>query len=197
MINYITGKVVDSDVRSISVDIGSLCLTVRVPVSAQFPINESVSLCTYFHWNQEQGPSLFGFLTEADRAFFSIALSCSGLGPKIALALLADLGVVTSMYAITMGDCLKLATVNGIGKKKAEQIVMQLRYKIDSIRHLVKSTDKEHSRWHDISEALTALNYSRSEVTDAMSYVHTLSDASSISFDQAMRKALSFLSKKI
>ena len=61
-------------------------------------------LHTYLHWNQEQGPSIFGFASDIEREVFLLIISCSGIGPKIGLAVLAQIGSQSFIRAVQQED---------------------------------------------------------------------------------------------
>src|SRR5579862_3751313 len=92
MIHMITGVVKAQYDQAIMVDIGALGFLVQVPQNAGFQVGSTVCLHTYLHWNQEQGPSMFGFPSDVERETFLLIISCTGIGPKIGLAVLAQLG---------------------------------------------------------------------------------------------------------
>jgi Holliday junction DNA helicase RuvA len=75
---------------------------------------------------REDGWSLFGFDQAGERAIFQRLLSASGFGPKLALALLSTLGPVRTVRSIQQRDIAALSTVSGIGRKKAEKLVVEL-----------------------------------------------------------------------
>ncbi len=74
---------------------------------------------------------LFGFLKHLDRQLFIFLLEASGVGPKLALAVLSNLEGESLLRALRMGDLARLTGVPGIGKKKAERIVLELRDKVE------------------------------------------------------------------
>jgi Holliday junction DNA helicase RuvA len=75
---------------------------------------------------REDGWALYGFDRVAERAVFQRLLSASGFGPKLALALLSTMGPERAVRSIQQRDIAALATVNGIGRKKAEKLVVEL-----------------------------------------------------------------------
>src|SRR5947208_8387380 len=127
MVHTIKGMVTGVAVQQIVLDCGALALTLQVPDEKVFALNSQLIVYSHLHWNQEQGPTLFGFSHEIDRTVFLLIISCSGLGPKIALAILAHMGVQPFLTAITSGDEQALSRVSGIGAKKAEQMIVQLK----------------------------------------------------------------------
>jgi len=92
-----------------------------------------------------------------------------------------------------------LSKVTGIGAKKAEHIIVQLKGKVaDVIKSGINLGSAQHlTEWHTVVQALESLNYSRTEITHAMSYVQQhASETQQRSFDQLLRQALSYLSKQ-
>jgi len=82
---------------------------------------------------REDGWTLFGFGTEAERRFFQRLTTVSGVGPKLALALLSALGLERGARAVRDRDVAALASVSGIGKKTAERLVLELAEKVGDL----------------------------------------------------------------
>ncbi len=200
MFAHLSGTITALSSQLIVVDVNSIGFAVQVPRETSFTLEQKVHLYTHLHWNQEQGPSLFGFATEAERTVFLLLISCSGVGPKLALAVLADLGVSPFLEAVQAGNESALSSVSGIGEKKAEQIIVQLKHKVAKLLASGAATSFEGAkideRWHEVSQVLQTLNYSRQEISAAMNYVRETCAGKQEPFDQMMRHALSFLSKK-
>jgi len=198
MIHMITGVIKAQYDQAIMVDIGTLGFLVQVPQNAGLEVGSTVSLHTYLHWNQEQGPSIFGFNTDVEREVFLLIISCTGIGPKIGLAVLAQLGYQAFIRAVQQEDILALSKVSGIGAKKAEQIIVQLKHKVARfIKSGVQLDDEGQSAsWNTVTEVLESLSYSRTEISLAMKHLKQEHPNTQLPFDQLMRHALSFLSKK-
>ena len=199
MISTITGTIQSITEQDLTLSIGVISFTLQVPNPQQFQKDTTIELQTYLHWNQEQGPSLFGFLRDLERTVFLLFITCSGIGPKIALAVLSQLGAEQALYALQTSNEKALAQVSGIGAKKAEQIIAHLKHKAQKIT--ITSTTALSpacmTEWTDVSQALTSLNYTRTEIMHAMQHLRqTCTDSGSVSFDKLMRHALSFLAKK-
>jgi holliday junction DNA helicase RuvA len=200
MFDYFVGTVKESQDQEIILDIGNIGIALHVASSHSFEKNNSLKIYSYLHWNAENGPSLFGFAHTLERTVFKIIISCSGIGPKIALAILADLGSQQFLQAISTADDQLLSKVNGIGKKKAEQIIVQLKHKVAQLIETgaVDVSDmKDVSHYNDVSLALQSLNYSRIEIGRAMDYVKKNVQDNKITFDVLLRQALAYLSKQI
>lgn len=161
-------------------------------------IGSQATVHVYMHWNQEQGPSLYGFSSELDKTVFLMIISCSGIGPKLGIAVLAAMSAQDFLGAIQTGNDKAFSAISGIGSKKAEQLVLQLR---DKVAKLVKSgveldEASQGGHWHTVSQALASLNYTRAEITQTMKYLSQTYGGTALTFDQLMRHALSYLAKK-
>jgi holliday junction DNA helicase RuvA len=198
MINFLKGTVLDYKDHTITLDVQNIGFQIQCPEHYTFIKGESLALHIYLQWHQENGPFLFGFQTELEKTIFLLIISCSGIGPKIGLAILSGLKPASFLKAVQAGDEKALSSVNGIGAKKAEQMIVQLRHKVAKLVEsgIVVEHDVEFEQWKNISEVLASLNYSRSEVSNALHYIKE-SDHTNATFDQLLRKALSFLSKRV
>lgn len=115
---------------------------------------------------REDSWSLYGFDHAAERAVFQRLLTASGFGPKLAMALLSTLGPERTVRSIQQRDIAALATVNGIGRKKAEKLVVELgdRFKDTSVdlAHPARGPGEE------AVQALTRLGYPAGVAEDAV-----------------------------
>lgn len=198
MITAINGIIKVAKEQSLVIDVGSFAVQVAVPQEALFEVGKTVSLATYMHWNQEQGPSLFGFSSELEKAVFLVIIDCSGIGPKIGLAVLAHLGAERFIEIVQASDEKALSKVSGIGPKKAEQMIVQLKHKVAKLLDSgIKVTGSAQlTQWQNIQEVLESLNYSRAEIVLAMRQLRESTTDAQLPFDQLMRRALGYLAKK-
>lgn len=199
MINTYSGIVKDIQDSILTVENNGMGLAIQVPQSALFSVGQKADLLVHMHWNSENGPSLFGFANALEKNVFLMITSCSGLGPKLAMAVLGQLGASEFLEAVQSGNEDALSDVSGIGEKKAEQIIVQLKHKvaklIESGAHIGASATLE--KRHEISQVLKSLNYSPQEVRAAMNYINEQYPQSSVAFDQLVRHALAFLAKRV
>ncbi len=197
MIDYLTGSVKEVNEQSVTVDIGNIGIAIQVASGFLFQVGKKVTIHVYIHWNQEQGPTIFGFSSVLDRQVFLLIISCTGIGPKIALAVLHDLSAKKFLQAVQTGNDTILNSVSGIGTKKAEQIIVYLKHKVAQLiaRGIDLDDAQDLKQWYEISLALESLNYSRTEVSRAMNHLKKSYGQTTISFDQLLRQALSFLAK--
>jgi len=113
-------------------DVHGVGYEVRIPLSTFFELpdeGKTVRLCIHTHV-REDAFQLFGFGSETERALFRLLLATSGVGPKLALAILSGLPANKLVAALRAGDLAALASIPGVGKKTAERMVLDLREKV-------------------------------------------------------------------
>lgn len=198
MIEHISGDVQEVREDSIVVSVGPIGFGLQVASPQVFTKNQSVTLLVHMHWNSDNGPSFFGFQTDLEKQVFLLVIGCSGIGPKIGLSVLRDLGAQQFLQAISMEDDRILAKVGGLGPKKVEQIIVQLKRKVAK---LLKSGIKLEAAsgafidWQNVTEVLSSLHYSRGEIGRAMKHLKDNFADQQMPFDGLIRHALSFLAK--
>lgn len=132
MIGRIRGTLISKRPPWVLVEVGGVGYELEVPMSTLYDmpdVGREVILLTHYA-NKEETVALYGFLTEAERALFRGLQKVSGIGARIALAVLS--GVSTSDFArlVQAGDVAALTRIPGIGKKTAERIVVELRDRV-------------------------------------------------------------------
>lgn len=202
MINYIKGTILTISETNFTIFSDKLDLAFQVfnPNSLSFAKNQEVSLYTYMHWNQEQGPTLYGFLTEEEKKIFLLIIDCSGIGPKIALTILAQMKPGEFIKIIQDQDVKALSSINGLGPKKSEQIIVQLKHKIVNLMEsgfAVEDSSSISKHIRNVSDVLNSLNYSKQEIISTLDYLRNNSQIRDFTFDQLLRHALGYLSKRI
>jgi holliday junction DNA helicase RuvA len=199
MMNHINGKVISIINSIVIVEVGGFGLTLSMPHPGSLAVGKTAQIAVYLHWNQENGPSLYGFCSELEKIVFNLIISCSGIGPKIGLAVLGSLSASQFLAAVREHDIKTLSSVNGIGSKKAEQMLVTLRHKVAKLYAsgaIMAGEENGSAHWKDLSDALGSLNYSRAEIQQALAYLHESSVGKDMQFDQLLRTALSYLSQK-
>lgn len=200
MLSHVEGTVKSIYENSAVIDIGTIGLLIHTCPTSSLVLGSSICLYTHLHWNQEQGPSIYGFATSLERDVFVLIIGCSGLGPKIGLNIIAHIGPETFLSAIQEENAKTLSIVNGIGIKKAEQIIMQLKHKvIDFIKNTTTQIKRANKHLYEVKEALNSLHYTQKEISEALRYVTTDENRHNNeqpSFNHLMRQALAFLAKK-
>lgn len=199
MISCITGTVSHIVDNTATIELaGGIGFEVQTPHAARLNHGATTKLYTYLHWHQEQGPSLYGFAEQVDRTLFTLLISCTGVGPKMALTMLKHMSSSELATALYEQDIQKLSSISGIGPKKAEQIAVHLKSKVAKLLESGTLIGNSAGMAHltSVSQALIALNYSRTEISQALNYVQEQGVQNELTFDTALRKALAFLSKR-
>lgn len=175
MISHLNGTLEHIDQSHVVIDVGDVGYRVNVPASVlnRLPkVGEKVKLFT-IQVVREDDISLYGFMQKEERALFSLFLSVSGIGPKLAMALISGFPIDRLVSAIASGDVALLSSVSGIGRKTAERIVVELREKIGrayAIRpsEMTAGIRGESAIISDSIAALIALGYSPREAREAI-----------------------------
>jgi Holliday junction DNA helicase RuvA len=168
MIGRLTGQLVEKSPPQLLVDVAGVGYEVDVPMSTFYnlpSLGERVVLLTHFVV-REDAQLLFGFLTASERNTFRQLIKISGVGPRMALALLSGLSVAELAQAITAQDSARLVKVPGIGKKTAERLLLELKGKLGA--DLALPAHVANDAQADILQALVALGYSDREATAAL-----------------------------
>lgn len=166
MIAYLRGVLAEKEITRVVVECHGVGYEAAIPLSTfdRLPAEGAeVKLYTH-HEVREDAQLLFGFATKPERDMFRLVTTVSGVGPKLALAVLSGLTVGDLQLAVSQGDVKRLAAVKGIGKKTAARIVVELKDKINPIEALANAT-AETSReqgavLRDAMLALAALGFS-------------------------------------
>jgi Holliday junction DNA helicase RuvA len=172
---------------SIIVNVGGIGFRVYVPsstLSQLGAVKGKVFLYTHLHV-REDNISLYGFASSEELALFKNLISVSGIGSKLALALLSALNPEQLVMAITSGDIDLLSQTPGIGKKMASRLVVELKGKLEKEWKEVAMPLAPESA--DVIAALTGLGYSVAEATKAIS---KLPDSEELSLEEKIKIAL-------
>lgn len=135
---------------------------------------------------KEDGWSLFGFDRAAERMVFQRLLGASGFGPKLALALLSALGAERTVRSILARDLAALSSVSGVGRKKAERLVLELQDKFGDIS--LQTPAPRAPGGDDAVQALVGLGYGPGAADEAVRAA--LADGSPSETSQLIRRAL-------
>lgn len=193
MIGRLSGTVVAKQPPQIIVDVGGVGYEVDVPMSTFYALpatGERVQLATHYVV-REDAHLLFGFATEEERAAFRQLIKVTGIGPKVALAVLSGLSVAELNQAIAMQDVKRLTRVPGIGNKTAERLLLELKGKVVATAGGKGAAPAAvASPADDVTNALLALGYSEKEAAAACRDL-----PADLPLNDAIRQALKALSK--
>jgi holliday junction DNA helicase RuvA len=190
MIGRIQGIVVEKNFPQVIVSCNGVGYEIDVPMSTFYPLprtGEEVTLLTHLVV-REDAHLLYGFITAGERTAFRQLLRISGVGPKVALAVLSGLSVEDLAAAIANDDAARLTKVPGIGKKTAERLVLELRDKLPKTLGLARAAS--HDGGGDVIGALLGLGYNEREAQAAVKQL-----PADLQLADAIRQALRLLAK--
>ena len=176
MISFLHGRLVDILPTQITLDVGGVGYDVLIPLSSYDKLpqpGEQVKVLTHLAI-REDAHVLYGFMTAQERELFRLLIhSVSGIGPKIALNVLSGMNVTTFRGAVANGDVKALSQVNGVGRKTAERIVVELKDKIGSAGAWEASSASRalsplDQKINDAVLALIALGFKQVDAHDAI-----------------------------
>lgn len=133
MITFLDGKLITALPTQAIVDVGGVGYEVFIPLSSYDKLpaaGQGVRILTHLHV-REDAQILYGFMTAAERDLFRLLVNnVSGIGPKLALAVLSGMSVNNFKAAVVNSDVASLSKISGLGKKTAERIVLELKDKL-------------------------------------------------------------------
>lgn len=194
MISSLNGKVESLGSEWAIINVGGIGFQVFMPTSTLSTMGtagKEVRLYTHLHL-REDNVTLYGFATADELALFQSLIGVSGLGPKMALAMLSAMNVEQLVTAIATGSADLLTVIPGIGKKVASRIVLELKEKIGA-GWITTPTTQFAQENMDVLAALTALGYSAAEAAKAAA---TLPAATDISLEEKIKLALGYFTSK-
>ncbi|MDR0703306.1 MAG: Holliday junction branch migration protein RuvA [Azoarcus sp.] len=196
MIGRLSGILLEKKPPQILVDAGGVGYEVDVPMSTFYELpacGEKVCLHTHF-LVREDGHFLYGFATGEERATFRRLIRISGIGARMALAVLSGLSTGELARAVALQETARLVKIPGIGKKTAERLLLELRGKLEkpsvSDGRAPQPEASAPGGRDDIFNALLALGYTEREALAAMQGIAPETDVSS-----GIRQALRQLAK--
>jgi holliday junction DNA helicase RuvA len=135
VIGRLSGVLAEKRPEAVVVDVGGVGYEVRVPLSTFLELpDEGKSLRLRIHTHvREDALQLYGFLTDLERAMFKLLLGISGVGPRLALAVLSGLPAARLVQAVRAQDAAPLRGIPGVGAKTAERILIELRGRVDGV----------------------------------------------------------------
>ncbi|KIU24412.1 Holliday junction branch migration protein RuvA [Weissella cibaria] len=173
MYEYLNGVITEVAPNYIVVEVGGIGYRVLVANPYAFPMNELERVYVE-QIIRENEQSLYGFLTADEKLLFQKLLNVSGIGPKSALAILANADHTGLVQAIADNDITFLTKFPGIGKKTAQQIVLDLQNKLGDLPFnndieinlvLPEKQTSDNPELADALLALEALGYAKKDIT--------------------------------
>lgn len=197
MISYIRGELTDLMQEKIVVDVGGVGYGIYMPQQsmAQLPvIGSQVKIYTYLNV-REDCMQLFGFLSKDDLQIFKMVINVSGVGPKYGLNILSALTPDELRFAVLSNDVKAITKAQGIGKKMAEKLILELKDKFDIYEaidsHMEHTVSNAYDSLQEVQteamQALVALGYGSSE---AMRAVRSVIDKTDGTVEDILKHAL-------
>ena len=197
MIGHLRGRLVDKQPNRLLVDVGGVGYELNVPLSTFYELGEpgaDVSLRVHTHV-REDTLALFGFATRLELDVFERLIAISGVGPRLALAVLSGIEPPDLVRAVRQGDVARLTRIPGVGKKTAERIGLELKDRLPPELELADETEAPAAASDDRGDVLSALlnlGYHRPLAERA---VESAVGAGANGFENTLRQALRELAK--
>ncbi|MFM7495791.1 MAG: Holliday junction branch migration protein RuvA, partial [Candidatus Nanopelagicus sp.] len=180
MISSISGIVKSISLNSVVVEVAGVGILIQVPNRIAVSLSPGTSASFHTHLVvREDALILFGFTDSIDRDFFELLLSVTGIGPKVAQAILSGSDSATIASAISSGNLKTLESFPGLGKKGAQRLVLELKDKVAGFAS--KSVSKGLSVGNQVENALQGLGYSAKDAANMVSEVLRSSEKESLS----------------
>jgi len=188
MIGRLTGTIVETSHEFVVLDVGGVGYLIAITprTMADLPgIGEEVVLHTHLHVREDQ-LALFGFDSAADKDLFGMLLGVSGVGPKVAMAILGTMTYDQLSMAVASDDIGALTAVPGIGKRSAQKLLLELKPKMD----ILEGVSMTSGPIAEVREALEVLGYGPDEIRG------TLADMPpQLTVEEMVRRSLQQLGK--
>jgi holliday junction DNA helicase RuvA len=197
MIGFLRGRLVEKQPARVLVDVHGVGYEVHVPLSTFYQLGDEgadVSLRIHTHV-REDALQLYGFLTDAERQVFERLIGVSGIGPRLAIAVLSGMEAPDLVAAVEGGDAARLTKIPGVGRRTAERIVLELKDRLAPIGPAAPGARAAGgSRMRtDLVSALQNLGYHRPQAEKAVDAIVT--STPEITFEEALRSALRELAR--
>ncbi|MFY9985520.1 MAG: Holliday junction branch migration protein RuvA [Chthoniobacterales bacterium] len=194
MIAFLDGELAEAWPTQVIVSVHGVGYLAQIPLSSFEhlpPVGQRVRLLTHLVV-REDAHLLFGFLSSAERDLFRLLLQhVTGVGPKLALAVLSGMSVSQFKSAVVNHDIVALARISGLGKKTAERIVLELKDKVGVAAAWEAAAAGRHdgaSKVNDAVLALISLGFKQVEAQKALREVHDAGEQ--LETDELVRRAL-------
>ena len=199
MISHLRGKLLSLNPELAVVDVHGVGYAVSLPLPTYYELQRlapqaEVSLFIHTHV-REDALALYGFWSERERALFERLITVSGVGPRLARAILSGLPAEDLLRALAAGDVARLTRIPGVGKKTAERLVLELREKAAELA-AAPPTEAAAAREPDDEDLLVALvnlGYRRGDAEKALAEVRRESATATV--PELLRLALKRLAR--
>jgi len=201
MIGYLRGKIIEKEPPVLLLDVAGVGYQLEASMNTFYALSSSAEpdsqVALHVHTVvREDAFLLYGFSSKDERALFQALLKVSGVGPRVALAILSTLSASEFALCIQHEDSAALVRVPGIGKKTADRLLVEMRDRIPALQGEVTAMAKATAgspglAVNDATSALIALGF---RAADASRAVRAVPDAQTLSSEDLIRLALKALS---
>ncbi len=191
MIGSLRGSVLERTTDStVLLEVNGVGYLVTVSHRTLAELEPSSNTFLYVHHHiREDGQTLFGFASREERGTFQVLIGVHGIGPALAMAILATHPPLALVDIVASNDTAALSLVPGVGKKTAERLIVELRDRLSiPVLESAGATGGQGSAVADVREALTGLGYGTDEVREVLRDLSSDSDSASL-----LREALKSL----
>ena len=197
MIAHLTGTLLDKQVQRLVIDVGGVGYDVQVPLSTYYAVGDvgaRVALRIHTHV-REDALQLFGFATPLEQTLFERLIAISGIGPKVALAVLSGIEPEGLVRAIRGSDLGRLTSIPGVGKKTAERLIVEMKDRLPKMAEttVAGAAPGEDDLRADVLSALSNLGYQRAAAERAFDRV--VPKAETRDFEAILRAILKDLAR--
>lgn len=171
MISRVRGTIMSRETDRVEIQTqGGVVYEVEIPLTVltRLPLTGNVLELRTAQVVTDSSVALYGFLDAHERTLFQRLLNASGVGPKLALTMMSTYTSERLARALVEKDVVALEQVSGIGKKKAEKIVLDLADKVDDLVVVTPSSPESAGAAQEAVQALVALGYSFTDADEAV-----------------------------
>jgi Holliday junction DNA helicase RuvA len=189
VIGSLRGSVLERNIDgSVLLEVGGVGYLVTVSSRVLAELEPGTAVFLYVHHHiREDAQTLYGFTSRDDRSTFQALIATHGIGPALAVAILATHPPAALFDVVSNNDVAALTLVPGIGKKTAERLIIELRDRL-SVPMLDTGTGGSVSAVADVRDALVGLGYGTDEIREVLRELPTGADSSTL-----LRDALKML----
>ncbi len=198
MIAYLEGKLVEKSPTLLILEVNGVGYSVNIPVSTFSNLGETgdvVKILTYQHVREDE-LKLYGFSTKPEKELFELLISVNGVGPRLALSILSCVSVNQFQKSVVQEDLDVLTTIAGVGKKKAQRLIVELKEKLSKVdlgeRKELKDKEAAVAPAHEEAVmALVSLGYTKPDARKALERV-TKEEKEALPVEELIKRALKY-----
>jgi holliday junction DNA helicase RuvA len=199
MISFLDGELVEALPTQVVISVQGVGYLVQIPLSSFDhlpPVGGRLKLLTHLVV-REDAHLLFGFVTAAERDLFRLLVQhVTGVGPKLALAVLSGMSVGQFKAAVVSADSVALSKVSGLGKKTAERIILELKDKVGvaaAWEMAASGRNDQQAKVNDAVLALLSLGFKQVEAQKAVREIFAKAKTEELDTEELVRRALKLL----